>query len=271
MKLIDLRKELKNEFKSQNIDIEDVDFIISEILSVSRTELVLVNEITTEQENEIREKSRQRLNSVPVDKIFNKSYFYGYEFKIDKNVLSPRPESEILVDTAIKYIKENNYKKVLDLCTGSGCIAISIKKNVDADLTASDISAKALKIAKENALLNQVSVNFIRSDMFENVEEKFDLIVSNPPYIDTDEIELLDKEVKENDPYIALDGGEMGLKYYNIIHNHLRKHLNDGGMAIFEIGEDQKEMVRALYTDFEMLDCVKDYAGLDRVIIFKKI
>ena len=241
MKLLDLRKELKTEFSQQNIEVVDVDFIIAEVLNVARTELVLIDEVDEEQEKVIREKAALRLNNVPVEKIFNKAYFYSYEFKVDENVLSPRPESELLVETALKYIKQNDYKSVLDMCTGSGCLAISVKKNADVDMTASDISNKALQIAKYNAKNLDAEINFIRSNMFEKIEGKFDLIISNPPYIDSEEVKTLEKEVVENDPLIALDGGEFGLKFYNIIHENLRKHLNENGMLILEIGEDDIE------------------------------
>ena len=248
MKLFDLRKQLKNEFASLEIDTEDVDFIISEVLQVKRTDLTLIDEINEEQENAVREKCKMRKNNIPVDKIFGRAYFYGLEFNVDENVLSPRPESELLVETALKYIKENNYNSVLDLCTGSGCLAIATKLNSNIEMTASDISQKALSIAKQNSKMHNAKINFIRSDMFEKIEDTFDLIISNPPYIDSDEVKTLDAEVLNNDPYIALDGGAMGLKFYNIIHDNLRKHLNDNGMIVMEIGEDQKELIEAVKT-----------------------
>ena len=266
----ELRKELKSKFVENNIDAVDADFISAEVLGVSRTELVLIDEITEEQVAEINEKAEMRLNNVPVEKIFKRSYFYGLEFKVDDNVLSPRPESEMLVENAIKYINENGYKTALDLCTGSGCLAISVKKNCDIEMTATDISQKALTIAKQNAKTNEVNINFIRSNMFEKIEGTFDIIISNPPYIDSDEVKLLDAEVVEHDPHIALDGGAMGLKFYNIIHDNLRKKLNDGGMLIMEIGEDQKELIISLFNDFNFVDCLQDYSGNDRVVILKK-
>ncbi|MBO5954390.1 MAG: peptide chain release factor N(5)-glutamine methyltransferase [Clostridia bacterium] len=270
MKLLNLRKELKNEFASLDIEQEDVDFIIAEVLNVKRTELILIDEIIIEQEQVVREKVKLRKNNVPVDKIFQKAYFFGLEFKVDENVLTPRPESEMLVETAIKYIKQNNYKTALDLCTGSGCLAIATKLNCEIDMIASDVSQKALTIAKQNAKNLNADINFIRSNMFEKIDGSFDLIISNPPYIDTDEIEHLDLEVKNNDPYIALDGGEMGLKFYNIIHDNLRKYLNDNGMIIMEIGEDQKELIISLFNDFNLVDSLTDLSGHDRVLIFKK-
>ena len=240
MKLFEIRKNLKEKFMSCNIEVQDVDFIIAEVLGVKRTELALIDTIDENQLNEIFAKCNLRLQNIPVDKIFKKAYFYGMEFKVDENVLTPRPESEMLVETALKYIKQNNYKTALDLCTGSGCLAISTKLNCDIEMTASDISQKALTIAKENAKNLHAEINFIKSNMFEKIEKSFDIIISNPPYIDTDEINDLDEEVKNNDPFIALDGGEMGLEFYNIIHNNLRKHLNDNGVLVMEIGDEQK-------------------------------
>ena len=270
MKLIELRRELKTEFTSLDIEVEDVDFIISEVLNVKRTDLILIDEITSGQEQIVREKCEMRKNNIPVNKIFGRAYFYGCEFKVDENVLSPRPESELLVEKAIHYIKENNYKTCLDLCTGSGCLAIATKLNCDVEMTATDISAKALNIAKQNAKNNKTEIKFIRSNMFEKIEDSFDIIISNPPYIDTDEVKSLDLEVVNNDPHLALDGGEMGLKFYNIIHDNLRKHLNDNGMIIMEIGEDQKELIISLFNDFNLVESLKDLSGQDRVLIFKK-
>lgn len=270
MKLFDLRKSLKNEFASLNIETEDVDFIIAEILQVKRTDLILIEEVTEEQFKLIMEKCEMRKNNIPVDKIFKVAYFFGLKFVVDENVLSPRPESEMLVEKAIQYINENNYKTCLDLCTGSGCLAIATKLNTNVEMTATDISMKALSIAKQNAKNLQADIEFIRSNMFEKIDKKFDLIISNPPYIDSDEVKELDLEVVNNDPHLALDGGEMGLKFYNIIHNNLRKCLNDNGMIIMEIGEDQKELLLSMFNDFNLVESLKDLSGNDRVLIFKK-
>ncbi len=269
-KLFDLRKKLKNEFESLEIETEDVDFIISEVLNVKRTDLVLIDEITVEQEAQIQNFCQMRKNKIPVDKIFKKAYFYGLEFKVDENVLSPRPESELLVEMALKYIKQNKYQTCLDLCTGSGCLAIATKLNSQIKMTATDISTKALNIAKQNAKKHNAEIDFVHSDMFEKIEGRFDLIISNPPYIDSDEVKELDLEVINNDPHIALDGGEMGLKFYNIIHNNLRKYLNDNGMIVMEIGEDQKDLIMALFNDFNLVESLKDLSGNDRVLIFSK-
>ena len=270
MKLINLRKSLKQDFISAGIDEIDVDYIISEVLGVSHTELNLIDDVTSEQLNKINAVVNLRLTGKPLDKIFNKKHFYGLQFIVNENVLSPRADSELLVETAVNVIKENNLKSVLDLCTGSGCIAIAIKKNANVQITASDISIKALSIAKINAKNLNAEINFIHSNMFEKIKDKYDLIVSNPPYIASDEIDNLDVEVKLHDPLLALDGGELGLKYYNIIHNNAKKYLNTNGYLLLEIGEEQKKLVSSLFTDFELLKCVKDYGGNDRVLVFRK-
>ncbi len=270
MKLFELRKQLKNEFASLDIVTEDVDFIISEVLQVKRTDLILIDEINEEQKSEILKKCEMRKNNIPVDKIFGVAYFYGLEFKVDENVLSPRPESELLVETALKYIKQNNYKTALDLCAGSGCLAIATKLNSEIEMTATDISQKALNIAKQNAKNHNAEIKFIRSNMFEKIEESFDIIISNPPYIDSDEVKELDLEVINNDPHLALDGGAMGLKFYNIIHDNLRKHLNDNGMIVMEIGDEQKDLIISLFNDFDLVESLTDLSGNDRVLIFKK-
>lgn len=271
MKLINLRKSLQQDFISAGIDEIDVDYIISEVLGVSHTELNLIDDVTSEQLNKINAVVNLRLTGKPLDKIFNKKHFYGLQFIVNENVLSPRADSELLVETAVNVIKENNLKSVLDLCTGSGCIAIAIKKNANVQITASDISIKALNIAKINAKNLNAEINFIHSNMFEKIKDKYDLIVSNPPYIASDEIDNLDVEVKLHDPLLALDGGELGLKYYNIIHNNAKKYLNTNGYLLLEIGEEQKKLVSSLFTDFELLKCVKDYSGNNRVLVFRKI
>lgn len=271
MKLLDLRKNLKKEFNQHDIDEVDADFIISEVLGVKHTELILIDDIDEDTVSEIMRKAKLRLDNVPVDKIFKKSYFYGLDLVINDNVLSPRADSEILVETAIKYIKENQYSSVLDLCTGSGCLAIAVKKNLsNVAVSASDRYEKALSLAKKNAKRNGADINFIKSNMFENLTEKYDVIISNPPYIATDDLDELDAEVLRHDPHHALDGGEMGLKYFNIIHENARQHLNNGGMLILEMDSMQKMLIQSLFTDFKFIECVKDYNGLDRVIVFKK-
>lgn len=270
MRLFELRKQLKEEFSSMDIDSIDADFIISEVLNQPITMLPLIETIDDKDVQKVQKYAEKRKQHIPVNKIFKHTNFYGLDFKVNKFVLAPRQDSELLVDTALKYIKENQFKTALDLCTGSGCLAIAIKKNIDIDITASDISQQALSVAKFNADKNHVKVNFVLSNMFENIQDKFDIVITNPPYIATDDIDDLDEEVKNNDPILALDGGELGLDYYNIIHDNLRKHLNDNGIIIMEIGEDQRIMIESLFNDFELIEVVKDYNDVERVLVLKK-
>ena len=193
-------------------------------------------------------------------------------FYVDENVLIPQPDTETLVLQAIKRIKqyENNNIKVLDLCTGSGAIAISLAKefeNKNVQVYASDISDKALEVAKKNSKKNDVHINFINSNMFENIDEKFDIIVSNPPYIETETIKKLSKDVQQ-EPHIALDGGFDGLEFYKIIASEYEKYLNDNGTLLLEIGYNQKQSVTELFIN-RNVECIKDLAQNDRVIIVK--
>lgn len=270
MKLLELRRNLKNDFIQHGIDAVDADFIIAEVLGVSHMELVLIDEINDADYQTVMECVQKRYDGVPVNKIFEKAYFYKREFRIDKNVLAPRQDSEILIDTAIKLIRDNDYKTCLDLCTGSGCLGITIKCETNIEVTASDVSIKALKIAKQNAKIHDAKIEFIRSDMFDKIDSTYDIIISNPPYIASNEIEDLDREVRDNDPLLALDGGEFGLKYYNIIHDNLRKYLNPNGVCVLEIGDDQRMLVESLFTDFQLVECLQDLSGNDRVLVFKR-
>ena len=195
------------------------------------------------------------------------------DFYVDENVLVPRPDTEILVEEVINIAKQINKSKIniLDLCTGSGAIAVSIGAYIkNAKITAADISSKALNVAKENAKKNNVQIELIKSDMFENVTGKYDIIVSNPPYIETKTIRSLDKDV-QNEPIIALDGGDDGLDFYRIIAYNADKFLKEDGKIFVEIGYNQKESVMKIFnTNFTNITCVKDLAGNDRVIICKK-
>ncbi len=269
MKLFELRRQWKSEFQALNIDTCDVDFIISEVLSVSRTDLALISEITDEQKKILDSKIALRKKHIPVDKIFSHAYFYNLEFKVDENVLTPRQDSEIVVDSALDYIQKFGYTKVLDMCTGSGCLSIAISKNSKVSMTAVDVSSKALKIAQFNAKANGVDIKFIQSDMFKNVHDTFDLVVTNPPYIASRVVDTLDVEVREHDPRLALDGGDSGLDYYRIIENDIHKVLRKNGVLIMEIGDDQLDSVTQIFKKYELLETKKDLGGNDRVMIYR--
>lgn len=212
---------------------------------------------------------------VPLQHITHSQEFMKMDFFVDENVLIPRPDTEILVEETIKISKKITNPKILDLCTGSGAIAISIAKNVkDADIYAVDISEKALNIAKTNAKRLEVfdKIKFLKSDLFQNIEKtKFDIIVTNPPYIKKEDITYLSKEVQK-EPLLALDGGVDGLDFYKKILNQSIDYLKFGSYICMEIGYDQKQDVLKIIQDIDKyVDTYskKDLCGNDRIIVTK--
>ena len=208
---------------------------------------------------------------VPLQHITHRQEFMKMDFFVDENVLIPRPDTEILVEEVIKIAQKYNSPRILDLCTGSGAIAISLKKFVpNADITAVDISEKALEIAQKNAEKLEAKINFVKSDLFDKLDnKKFDIIVSNPPYIRKDEIKKLSEEVQK-EPKIALDGGEDGLDFYRIITEQAINYLKTGSFLCFEIGYNQKNDVIKIIEDkqnYKNTYCKKDLYGNDRIII----
>lgn len=249
--------------------------LLKHLLKVEDSYLIINNEKDVEAEIcEIFKKDITVLKQgKPIQYITNKQEFMRLDFYVDENVLIPQPDTEILVEEVINLLK--NKKKeilVLDLCTGSGAIGISIAKNVsNAKVYLSDISEKALEIARKNAIQNEVEskCNFIQSDMFENINNKFDIIVSNPPYIKSEVISSLDKEV-QNEPNIALDGGEDGLEFYKKISEDAYKYLNEDGILALEIGYDQREDVIKLLEKTEKYRNIyskQDLGENDRIIV----
>ena len=219
----------------------------------------------------------------PIQYIMHNQEFMKMNFYVDENVLIPQPDTEILVEEVINicsglscaYTKDQNIR-ILDLCTGSGAIGISLAKYIEnSKVTMSDLSKKALEIANKNAIKNEVKdrCSFINSDMFENINEKYDIIVSNPPYIKTEVINTLSKEV-QNEPSLALDGGKDGLRFYRIIANNAWKYLNKNGILALEIGYDQKDDVFNLVKDtgkYSDIYSKKDLSNNDRIIVGKHI
>lgn len=225
-------------------------------------------DLSVEQAEEFESVLNKRAEHVPLQYITGEQEFMGLTFHVNDAVLIPRQDTETLVEEALKIIRPG--MKVLDMCTGSGCILISILKNVvDVEGFGYDISKQAINVAKENAKLNDVAATFERSDLFDNVVDKFDVIVSNPPYIPTAEITELMPEVAMYEPFKALDGKEDGLHFYRKIIAECREYLTDTGVILFEIGYNQGEAVSELLekAGFTSVRVVKDLAGNDRVVI----
>ena len=310
MNIQELKKVGVEELSKNNIDdaVIKANILLQFVLKMDRTE-VIINCENMVNENRIEEYLsyvKEIVNGKPIQYITNNQSFMGLDFYVDENVLIPQPDTELLVEETIKKIRcilgleENLYKcynqsekteknnicahekrvkrndekiKILDLCTGSGAIAVAIENQIEknninnVELYASDISELALKIAKKNAFANSKNANirFIKSDMFENINQKFDIIVSNPPYIERGVIPNLSKEV-QNEPHIALDGGVDGLDFYRLIAKEGKNYLQENGFILLEIGYNQKESVSKTFEEYSNIRCLKDLSGNDRVI-----
>ena len=286
MNIQKLRNFGRNKLKENSI--EDASFkaeiLLQYILNMNKTEIIINSE--KEVQHDLEQKYIAYLDEVitgkPIQYITHKQEFMGLNFYVDESVLIPQPDTEILVEETIRTVTANNKLlgqniKILDLCTGSCAIAISLenylKNKFETEIIASDVSKKAIDVAKRNARENNAKVKFIISDMFENIKENnFDIIVSNPPYIEKATIITLSKEV-QNEPHLALDGGIDGLDFYKIIAKEGYKHLKSGGYILVEIGYNQKESVSNIfkeYTDqYIEVNCIKDLNGQDRVIEVK--
>lgn len=265
-----------NNLKENNIDEahSKARRLLAFTLNVPKEYLIINNEkeLSKQDFEHYKNYITRLINGEPIQYIIGKQEFMGIEFNVNKDVLIPQPDTEILVEETIKIAKEYNKPKVLDLCTGSGAIAVSIKKYVpEAEVFASDISIKALQLAKINNIDN--NINFIESNLFENINNEFDIIVSNPPYIRTEEIKSLSKEV-QNEPLIALDGGQDGLDFYRDIIKQAHNYLKSNGKLCLEIGDEQKDAITQILKsnfNYTNIKYYKDLQGNDRVIIVEKM
>ena len=256
--------------QSERFDKSDMEWIVATILGKSRTEIKLLSSVSEKEYREIMRACDRRAKGEPLSSIFGFVEFYGLKFDVNKRVLSPRIDTEVLVEEALKKIKANKLEKVLDLCTGSGVIAITIAKLSLCKVDAVDISKQALSLAEHNAKKNDVKVQFIHSDLFKELKKskKYDIIISNPPYIKSEDIEKLDSEVKNYDPRLALDGGADGLDFYRKIISQSKSYLTQGGYLFFEVGYNQAEDVEKIMKEngFALVVRVKDYNKIERVV-----
>ena len=268
----------------KEVDIErpryEASLLMSNILKKQIYE-ILTNPKINIKENERRiflKKIYQRYLKKPISRIFGKREFYSRNFFINKYVLDPRPESEMIVDLVKSMYSKinNNLINILDLGTGSGCLIVSILKEINnkkINATASDKSLKALDIARKNIYKYNLSnrVKLIQSNWFSKINEKFDIIFSNPPYVESKTIKELDPSVRDYDPLLSLNGGRKGLDSYKIIANQAKKHLKNSGYLIFEIGINQMSSVCSIFKKkgFQLFIEKKDLSNRTRTIVFK--
>lgn len=268
-----------------NIDPREARLLLAYSMGIDVDDLIKYSDCNEEQYRIFMDALKRRSEGEPFAYIKGEKEFMRLSFKVNKHTLIPRDDTEILVQKSIEIInsfyevnktisiskKTNSKMRILDMCTGSGCIAISIVKYVSrCVMDAVDVSKEALKIAKQNAKINDVKMNFIESNLFDKIENrnKYDMIISNPPYIESDIIDELQKEVK-NEPRIALDGGKDGLYFYKKITKEAKKYLNSNGVLLFEIGFNQAQDVINILkeNDFKDIEVIKDLNGNDRVVL----
>lgn len=271
--LIQYGKKYLNKYHIQDTGIM-VRELLSNILNVRKEKLIIIEENEIEEKEQIKylEALKNIADGKPIQYIINKQEFMKIDFYVDENVLIPQPDTEILVEEVLKIAKKEGKKDILDICTGSGAIAVSLAYYLEnVQILATDISDKALEIAKKNSKVKNDKIKFIQSNMFDKIDSKFDIIVSNPPYIETSKICELDKQV-QNEPILALDGGKDGLEFYKILANKAYKYLYEDGYLCLEIGYDQKESVINSLNKTEKYTQIyskKDLQGNDRIVVAK--
>ena len=256
--------------KQQGIADADVDawYLLAHVFKLKRTDLLLQGDYFAEEDGKNRylELLQKRADHIPLQHITGTQEFMGLEFMVNEHVLIPRQDTETLVEEVLNYCED---KTVLDMCTGSGCIILSLAKLRRLKRAVGvDLSQQALQVATKNALAHNVRIEWIQSNLFDNVEGSFDILVSNPPYIPSSDIEELMPEVKEYEPRMALDGSKDGLEFYRCISKEAKRHLNPDGLLFYEIGYNQGDAVKKILTEEGFTDIMikKDLGGHDRVV-----
>ena len=271
-KVSDALRDGREYLLNNNVEPREARLLLAYSMGILSDDLVRYKECSDKEYSLFINLIKRRADGEPYAYLIGEKEFMKLNFKVNEYTLIPREDTEILVQKAIDIARQNcndNKKiEILDMCTGSGCIAISLAKYIKyAYVDAVDVSEKALEIARENAEMNNVKVNFIQSDLFENIEKKYDIIVSNPPYIALDDISNLQNEIK-HEPILALNGGYDGLDFYRKISKESKNYLKDNGVLLFEIGFNQGQDVSSIlnYNDYKNIEITKDLSGNDRVV-----
>lgn len=276
--IIDLINEGQRILEDKNIENArfEAEVILMNILKYNKSKLILNYKecIEDAQVNRFIEYINIRLTRKPLQYIIGNQEFMGLQFEVNEDVLIPRQDTEVLVESVLQFLDNSNATNVMDICTGSGCIPISLcYYNKDIKCVGIDISSKALTVARKNAIYNKVEdrIDFINNDLIDNYESqiKYDVIISNPPYIRTSDMDTLMTEVKDYEPSLALDGGEDGLIFYRRISEDASKYLAEGGKIFFEVGYDQAYEVSSILKQYgyKDIEIVKDLCGINRVVI----
>ncbi len=267
---------LKKEFSALGIEEarQEARLALSHVLAVSISGLYVSGDLPVEEpvNGRLFEILQRRSTGEPLAYILGERYFMGMRMEVNASVLIPRQETELLCEKAIERIRREKFTDALDVCTGSGCIAVSLAKYTAARVTASDISAAALETAKKNAAAHQVNIWFVLSDLFQAIKGEYAIITVNPPYISEEEYKRLPTGIRAFEPGIALQGGPDGLDFYRRIAQTVPAHMRPGGTVLLEIGSDQAKAVCSLLARAGLgaIRVLQDYAGLDRIVLAEK-
>ena len=244
-------------------------FLCESLIGINKAEYLIKDTITNGEYRKLLKAINKRIKGVPLQLIIGTTDFLGVIIEESKYTLKPRQETMLMVEKIIN--TEDKNKTVLDMCAGSGCIGLSLKNAGFKDVTLCDISGKAIKMMQKNAKYNRLDVNIVKSNMFNNVSGKYDIIVSNPPYIKSDDINKLSTEVKKYDPLIALDGGKDGLDFYRILADEASEYLAESGVLYLEIGQNQEnDIILLLQKHYKNITIIKDYNNINRIIRAEK-
>jgi len=279
-------KEAAQELLNRGIESPELNarLLLAHVLAIPEWQLIVYRDkVTTEQANQFNQLIKKRSQRIPLQHLIGSVGFYGLDIQVSPNALIPRPETELLVETVIATIRTHYPSqtpiKLLDLATGTGCIALSLAKEIPkAQVWGTDISDAALKLARKNAADSGLEnrVTWIQSDLWKGMEDpelRWDCIVSNPPYIPSHEIEELEPEVRDHDPMLALDGGEDGLNFYRALADQAAQWIHENGFIFLECGKDQAPEIKKLFNEASWFadQVVRDYNNVQRILVFRKV
>lgn len=270
MKYKELIEYANNNHKIKDYEKEAIYFLIQEVEGISRSELLMKLNDEVNNNELIHYVDEYIYHNKPVQYLLHKAYFYDSYFYVDENVLIPRFDTEFVLEKTIELIKKKyNHKiDICDLCTGSGCIAVILKKHIDCDIDAIDISKEAILVAKKNIVLNNVDVKLIQNDLLDGIDKKYDIIISNPPYIDKDEYVM--DIVYQNEPHLALFSEDKGLYHYKRIIDQSLNNLKDNGTLIFETPDNKCDMIKEYASRYyDDITYYKDFNNQRRIMIIE--